>query len=310
MLIRRSLARLIVHEPRYYAVDGAFAASHRLRRSGDRHGVRRRHARLPPLHRTRAGSQAFYRSVVTSRSRASTRARGTGAARLISIVLALSGVAIFRYVASEVVEAIARRGVTGAGRAKEEAGDRRADATTTSSAATAAWAGGRPRSSASPGWRSSCSTSTRRCSSVARERGGLYIEGGGAEDEDLAPPGSSGRKGLVACADSDAENVYITLSARACRPDLLIVARASDEDAERKLRLAGADRVVQPYSAAGTGDGEARAASPQVAAFLDDRHRRTPGRTCASRRSRSTEACEQAGRTIRELRDPAGDRAP
>jgi len=47
------------------------------------------------------------------------------------------------------------------------------------------------------------------------------------------------------------DNLYITLSARTARPELFIVARASDEDVAEKLRRAGADRVVQPYSAAG-----------------------------------------------------------
>ena len=76
------------------------------------------------------------------------------------------------------------------------------------------------------------------------------------------------RDGLVASSDSDADNLYITLSARNARPDLLIVARASDEDAAKKLRLAGADRVVQPYSTAGK-EMAKLVLKPQVAAFLD-----------------------------------------
>ena len=79
---------------------------------------------------------------------------------------------------------------------------------------------------------------------------------------------SSARRGLVASSDSDADNLYITLSARNARPDLLIVARASDEDAAKKLRLAGADRVVQPYSTAGK-EMAKLVLRPQVAAFLD-----------------------------------------
>ena len=63
-------------------------------------------------------------------------------------------------------------------------------------------------------------------------------------------------------------NLFITLSARSARPDIFLVARASDDSAARKLRLAGADRVVQPYSAAGV-----RMATlllkPQVADYLD-----------------------------------------
>jgi voltage-gated potassium channel len=86
---------------------------------------------------------------------------------------------------------------------------------------------------------------------AAREANVLFVEGTGTEDEDLREAGLERARGLVASSDSDADNLYITLSARNARPDLLIVARASDEDAAKKLRLAGADRVVQPYSTAG-----------------------------------------------------------
>jgi voltage-gated potassium channel len=72
----------------------------------------------------------------------------------------------------------------------------------------------------------------------------------------------------VASSDSDVNNLYVTLSARAARPDLLIVARAANEDAADKLRLAGADRVVQPYATAGL-EMAKLVAKPQVAAFLD-----------------------------------------
>src|SRR5262249_14447944 len=83
---------------------------------------------------------------------------------------------------------------------------------------------------------------------AARERGDLFVEGDGTEDEDLEGAGIDRARGLVASSDSDAANLYITLSARNRRPELTIVARATDEDAEKKLRLAGADRVVTPYS--------------------------------------------------------------
>ena len=52
--------------------------------------------------------------------------------------------------------------------------------------------------------------------------------------------------------DSDAENIFIALTARELRPDIAIVARASQEEAENKLRRAGADRVISPYKSSGT----------------------------------------------------------
>ena len=102
----------------------------------------------------------------------------------------------------------------------------------------------------------------------ARARGDIVVEGRGTEDEHLERAGLARARGLLASADSDADNLYITLSARAARPDLFIVARASDEDAAKKLRLAGADRVVLPYASAGR-EMANFALKPQVAAFLD-----------------------------------------
>lgn len=58
-------------------------------------------------------------------------------------------------------------------------------------------------------------------------------------------------RGLVTAVDSDADNIYVTLSARVLRPDIFIVARANREDAEPKLRLAGANRVISPYTIGG-----------------------------------------------------------
>src|SRR5205085_11217635 len=103
---------------------------------------------------------------------------------------------------------------------------------------------------------------------AAREREDYFVDGNATDDEDLAAAGLAHAKGLVAASDSDADNLYITLSARAARPELWIVARASDEDAMRKLKLAGADRVVMPYATAGRVMANL-VLKPQVTAFLD-----------------------------------------
>jgi voltage-gated potassium channel len=89
------------------------------------------------------------------------------------------------------------------------------------------------------------------------------------------------------------------LSARAQRPELLIVARASDEDAAKKLRLAGADRVVQPYSSAGREMGHL-VLKPQVAAFLDVVSQ-SGSTDMRFEEIEVTNACGQAGKTIRDL---------
>jgi len=79
----------------------------------------------------------------------------------------------------------------------------------------------------------------------------LYINGRGSHDEVLHEAGIERARGVIACVDSDAENIFITLTARGMRPDIEIVARASDEASEQKLLRAGADDIVSPYKASG-----------------------------------------------------------
>ena len=58
-------------------------------------------------------------------------------------------------------------------------------------------------------------------------------------------------RAVIACVDSDAENIFATLTSRELRPDIPIVARAAVESSERKLIRAGANEVVSPYKASG-----------------------------------------------------------
>jgi len=135
---------------------------------------------------------------------------------------------------------------------------------------------------------------------VAKERGDLYVEGSGTNDEDLARSGLDRARGLMASSDSDTDNLYITLSARAARPDLFIVARASDDGAAKKLRLAGADRVVQPYSTAGQ-EMAKLVLKPQVAAFLEMLLSHG-GPELSFEEIEVSDACGHVGQTIRALR--------
>lgn len=86
---------------------------------------------------------------------------------------------------------------------------------------------------------------------VARERGYPYLEGDATNDAVLEAAGVKRAGCLLACADSDVTNVYVTLSARSLNPNLYVVARAATAAAEQKLMNAGADRVVSPYVMAG-----------------------------------------------------------
>ncbi len=87
---------------------------------------------------------------------------------------------------------------------------------------------------------------------LAAGLGACFIEGDAADDSVLVEAGIARARSIIACADSDADNVFITLTARELRADIAIVARAGIEDTEKKLKRAGADRVISPYKASGT----------------------------------------------------------
>jgi len=102
----------------------------------------------------------------------------------------------------------------------------------------------------------------------ALRAGYLVVEGNASDIEVLRKAGVERARGLVAATDSDADNVYVTLSARVLRPDIFIVARANKEDSAARLQLAGASRIISPYSIGGR-----RMASlamrPTVVEFID-----------------------------------------
>jgi voltage-gated potassium channel len=77
------------------------------------------------------------------------------------------------------------------------------------------------------------------------------IIGDATSDSVLLEAGIRSAKGLIACSDSDVANVYVTLSARVLNPGLNIVARAGFKDTEKKLIMAGANRVISPYFISG-----------------------------------------------------------
>ena len=78
-----------------------------------------------------------------------------------------------------------------------------------------------------------------------------YILGDPTEDDVLEEAGITRAKGLLCAVDSDAINVYITLTARALNPGLFIISRASSPESVEKLRRAGSDRVISPYRVSG-----------------------------------------------------------
>ena len=212
--------------------------------------------------------QSFYRSVVTSALVGLDTVPRNGSARILSIFMVLAGVTIFAFVASTVVEGIARGVLTG-----EWAEQRRRRAIEKLRDHYIICGYGRVGQQIGEEFRAAGAVYVvvdfhDEALAEARERKDYFIEGDGTDEDDLSAAGLAHARGLVASSDSDADNVYITLSARAARPDLLVVARASNADAAKKLQIAGAERVVQPYSAAGRVMANLML-KPQVTAFVD-----------------------------------------
>ncbi len=75
----------------------------------------------------------------------------------------------------------------------------------------------------------------------------LFVDGDATTEDVLDRANIRNAKGLISGVASDADNLFVTLTARGMNPDLFIMARAVDEKSEGKLLLAGADRVVDPY---------------------------------------------------------------
>jgi voltage-gated potassium channel len=100
------------------------------------------------------------------------------------------------------------------------------------------------------------------------EAGYLYVNGDASNDSVLMQAGIERARGLLTAVQSDAGNVYITLSARALNPKLFIVARAATAEAEHKLTIAGANRVISPYILGGRSMA-GHALRPAVMDFLD-----------------------------------------
>lgn len=95
-----------------------------------------------------------------------------------------------------------------------------------------------------------------------------HLIGEATGNDILRAAGIERARALVASLDTDAETVYLTLSARALAPDLVIVARARTADSKEKLVLAGASRAVNPQMIGGRRLA-AFALQPDVAEFLD-----------------------------------------
>ncbi len=242
---------------------------------------------------------ALYRTIVSaSLTGLDSTPRGLHA-ELITIGVVLSGVAIFGYLAAQIVDAVAHGILGGAWREK-----RRRKMIDELSDHIIVCGYGRVGRRAADEFRAAHVPYVvldfgEQALAYAAENGDLYLNGNGADDDDLTTAGIDRARGLLVASDDDADNLYITLSAKARRPDLVVIARASSEEAERKLKLAGADRVVTPYTTAGRVMANLMV-KPQVTAFVNVLTSvAEPNLSFEEMEVRST--CDAVGKTIGEL---------
>ena len=142
------------------------------------------------------------------------------------------------------------------------------------------------------------------------ELGYLALLGNAADDDVLHQAGISKARGLVAAVDSDADNVFVVLSARRANPDLHIVARTDSDESSNKLRVAGADRTLSPYAVGGKRLARL-AVDPSVVDYLDIVTHREQGlefRIEELQISGSTEARTRRIGELRDIEDQAGAR--
>jgi voltage-gated potassium channel len=143
------------------------------------------------------------------------------------------------------------------------------------------------------------------------------VIGDATDDEILLAAGVERATTIVVAMDHDTDNLFATLSARSIRADLVIVARATAQSSESKLRRAGADRVVNPHEIGGTRMA-AFVLQPHVADFLGvvmqdnelslrlEEFEVGEGSTC---RGETLEACsfrETTGSSVLAVRSAAG----
>jgi len=104
---------------------------------------------------------------------------------------------------------------------------------------------------------------------LCKQKGWLYIQGDASKDEEILKRAKIVEaKGLLIAVGSDADCVFITVSARALNPNLFIVARASSQQAADKLRKVGANRIALPYQIGGY-HMAVMALRPAVVDFID-----------------------------------------
>ncbi len=136
---------------------------------------------------------------------------------------------------------------------------------------------------------------------AAQEMGYIAVLGDATLDDTLLKIGIDRAICLVAALPSDAENLYTILSAKTLNPQIRAIARASTEEAVKKLQRAGADAVVSPYITGGRRMAAA-ALRPQVLDFVDGILTGTDRAFYMEEFRIDPQNCPSVGKTLREAR--------
>ena len=212
--------------------------------------------------------EALYRTIMTASLTGLDSTPHGLWAELLTIAIVLSGVAIFGYFAAQIFDSIAHSVMGGAWREKKRRkmiDDLRNHIIVCGYGRVGRRAGEELREAGVP---YVVLDFSEEALEHAREDDVLFVDGSGSEDEDLVKAGLDRARGIIVASDDDGDNLYIALSAKARRPDVIVIARGSSEEAERKLKLAGADRVVTPYTTAGRVMAQLMI-KPQVTSFVN-----------------------------------------
>jgi voltage-gated potassium channel len=132
----------------------------------------------------------------------------------------------------------------------------------------------------------------------AIKSGMLAVLADASRDETLRDVGIARAKGLIATLASDADNLFVILSAKTMNPNLQLSARIAEESSEQKMRRAGADFVFAPYNSTGHRMAQALL-KPHVLQFLD--FTTQEGVEVEIEQVRLTEKSAFAGRTLAEV---------
>jgi len=129
--------------------------------------------------------------------------------------------------------------------------------------------------------------------------GMLAVAADSTQDQTLRQVGIDRARGLVAALATDADNLFVLLSAKGLNPKIYVAARAAEEGAEEKMRRAGADAVFAPYSITGHRLAQSLL-RPHVVQFLDFTTKDV-GEDIAIEQVRVSEGSQMATKTIREM---------